>query len=93
MFTLKRALELVFLGLVYLSAVLLGFSQGNWQLAVISIIGATLAWILVDWLNLIRMPRWLANVLRENLLCPRDPEMQGMVDHFRILQRLAHGRT
>lgn len=68
MFTLKRALELVFLGLVYLSAVLLGFSQGNWQLAVISIIGATLAWILVDWLNLIRMPRWLANVLSIGVL-------------------------
>jgi transglutaminase-like putative cysteine protease len=68
MFTLKRALELVFLGLVYLSAVLLGFSQGNWKLAIISIIGGTLAWILVDWLNLIRMPRWLANVLSIGVL-------------------------
>ncbi|MFM7115229.1 MAG: DUF3488 and DUF4129 domain-containing transglutaminase family protein [Planctomycetota bacterium] len=68
MFTLKRALELVFLGLVYLSSVLLGFSQGNWKLAIISIIGGTLAWILVDWLNLIRMPRWLANVLSIGVL-------------------------
>lgn len=68
MFTLKRALELVFLGLVYLSAVLLGFSQGNWKLAIISIIGGTLAWILVDWLNLLRMPRWLANMLSIGVL-------------------------
>jgi transglutaminase-like putative cysteine protease len=63
MFTLERALELVFLGLVYLSSVLLGFSQDNWKLAIISIIGGTLAWVLVDWLNLVRIPRWLANVL------------------------------
>jgi transglutaminase-like putative cysteine protease len=68
MFTLKRGLELVFLGLVYLSAVLLGFSQGNWKLATISIIGGTLAWVLVDWLNLVRMPRWLANVLSIGVL-------------------------
>jgi transglutaminase-like putative cysteine protease len=68
MFTLKRALELVFLGLVYLSSVLLGFSQGNWKLAIISIIGGTLAWVLVDWLNLVRMPRWLANVLSIGVL-------------------------
>lgn len=68
MFTLKRALELVFLSLVYLSAILLGFSQGNWQLAIISIIGGTLGWILVDWLNLVWMPRWLANVLSIGVL-------------------------
>lgn len=68
MFTLKRTLELVFLGLVYLSAALLGFSQDNWQLALISVIGATAAWILVDWLNWFRMPRWLANILSIGVL-------------------------
>ena len=47
MFTLKRALELTFLGLVYLSSALLGFSQGSWQLAAIGAAGATLAWLLV----------------------------------------------
>ena len=68
MFTLKRTLELVFLGLVYLSAALLGFSQENWKLALISVIGATAAWVLVDWLNWFRMPRWLANILSIGVL-------------------------
>jgi hypothetical protein len=68
MFSLKRALELNFLGLVYLSSALLGFSQGNWQLAAISAAGGTLAWLLVDWLGWIQMPRWLANLLSIGVL-------------------------
>lgn len=77
MFTLKRALELTFLGLVYLSAALLGFSQGNWQLAAISAAGGTLAWVLVDWLGLFQLPRWLANALSIGVL------VMTMRDFFR----------
>ncbi|MFO0036209.1 MAG: DUF3488 and DUF4129 domain-containing transglutaminase family protein [Planctomycetota bacterium] len=68
MITLKRALELTFLGLVYLSSALLGFSQGSWQLAAIGAAGATLAWLLVDWLGWVQMPRWLANLLSIGVL-------------------------
>lgn len=77
MLTLKRALQLTFLGLVYLSASLLGFSQGNWQLAAISAAGGTLAWVLVDWLGLFQLPRWLANPLSIGVL------VMTMQDFFR----------
>ena len=68
MFTVRRALELVFFLMVILSSLLMGYSQDNWQLAAISAIGALVAWIIVDWLKWFQMPRWIANVLSVGVL-------------------------
>lgn len=64
----RRALELVFLAMVIVSAILLGMGQGSIALSVTAIVAAISAWIIVDWWQLFRIPRWVANVVSIGIL-------------------------
>lgn len=85
MLSVRRVLEVTFVALVGLSALLLGYSQGNWQLAGISAGGAVLAWVLVDWLNWFRMPRWVANVLSIGVLIVTMKDFFGRDSSFQLV--------
>ncbi len=59
----NRWIEIAFLLMVILSAALLGMGQGNIALSATAIGLAIIAWILVDLLKIMSLPRWVANVL------------------------------
>ena len=57
----RRVIQITCLLLITISGLLLGASQGVWQLTFISFLGGFLGLLLVDWLRVIRIQGWLAN--------------------------------
>ena len=57
----RRVIQVTCMLLITLSGLLLGASQGVWQLTFISFLGGFLGLLLVDWLRVIRIQGWLAN--------------------------------